>query len=30
MTVYEASTSTILLVNPYNDFLAEGENSGRA
>jgi nicotinamidase-related amidase len=24
MTVYEASSSTILLVDPYNDFLAEG------
>jgi hypothetical protein len=24
MTVYEASSSAILLVDPYNDFLAQG------
>jgi hypothetical protein len=24
MTVYEASSSAVLLVDPYNDFLAQG------
>jgi hypothetical protein len=25
---YDAWTTAILLVDPYNDFLSEGENSG--